>query len=56
MIAPYVAKGEKWTDFLLIVLHAYNRDIQYSMGYTPFHLEHGYEFSSIFDIAIIHLI
>jgi len=53
MIAPYVAEGEKWTDVLPIVLHAYNTAIHHSTGYTPFYLVHGYEPSSILDIAII---
>uniref|UniRef100_A0A2S2NH65 Retrotransposable element Tf2 protein type 1 n=1 Tax=Schizaphis graminum TaxID=13262 RepID=A0A2S2NH65_SCHGA len=53
MIAPYVAEGEKWTDVLPVVLHAYNTAIHHSTGYTPFYLVHGYEPISIFDIAII---
>lgn len=53
MIAPYVAEGEKWTDVLPIVLHAYNTAVHHSTGYTKFYLVHGYEPMSIFDIAII---
>lgn len=49
----YVAEGEKWTDVLPIVLHAYNTAIYHSTGYTLFYLVHGYEPCSILDIAII---
>ncbi|KAL4135091.1 hypothetical protein QTP88_006747 [Uroleucon formosanum] len=45
--------NEKWSDVLQIVLHAYNSTIHYSTGYSPFYLLHGYEPSSIFDIAVI---
>lgn len=53
MISPYVANGEKWTDVLPIVLHAYNTAIHCSTGFTPFYLVHGYEPQSLFDIAVI---
>jgi len=42
MIAPYVAEGEKWTDVLPVVLHAYNTAIHHSTGYTPFYLNKNY--------------
>lgn len=53
MIAPYITNGEKWTDVLPIVLHAYNTAIHFSTGFTPFYLLHGYEPPSLFDIAVI---